>query len=197
MKLVELEQGSPEWLLWRKNHVTSTDAATIMGENPFCNLHTLWLRKHDQVATDPVNAAMLRGSELEPFALKEFIKQTGIEAKPAVGEHDNYSWMGTSLDGINEDGTVIVEIKSPMKLNKHLSLLDDNVVIDVHYQWQIFHHLEVSGADVCFFVSYHPDDPDKIIIKEVMPDKRKMEQMVLAEQYFWEKNILLMEPVEI
>ena len=156
------DQGSDLWHLFRSKHITSTDAATIMGENPFCNLHTLWLRKHGQAKPDPVNASMLRGSELEPFALDEFIKQTGIQAKPAVGEHDEYSWMGTSLDAINEDGTVIVEIKSPMKLTKHLSLLEENVVIPVIYQWQICHHLAVSGADVCFFVSYHPDDPDKM-----------------------------------
>src|SRR5690606_2655687 len=35
MVLVDLEQGSPEWLAWRAEGIGASDAATIMGENPY------------------------------------------------------------------------------------------------------------------------------------------------------------------
>lgn len=196
MKIIDLEQGSPEWLSWRENHITSTDASVIMDLNPWCDKKTLQGRKLGFIDPIKENAAMRRGSELEPEARAIFIEKTGIVVEPAVGESEDHPYMGTSLDGISEDGNVIVEIKSPVRLNKHLAHLEQGVIIEPHYRCQIMHHLAVSGAECCFYVSYHPEDPDKVIIKEVMPDKEFIERMIEAERYFYEKNILLMEPID-
>ncbi len=42
MKIIDLEQGTPEWLEWRKNGIGSSDIATIMGANPYQTPYQLW-----------------------------------------------------------------------------------------------------------------------------------------------------------
>lgn len=34
MKEIKLEQGTPEWLAWRRTVITATDASIILGNNP-------------------------------------------------------------------------------------------------------------------------------------------------------------------
>lgn len=193
MKIVNLEQGSQEWLAWRMNHITSTDSSVIMGCNPWIDLKTLWQRKLGFLDKEPENAAMRRGSNLEPLAREAFIDSTNIIVTPQVGEHDTIDFIGTSLDGISEDGAVIVEIKCPVKLTNHLAQGEPDAEPPAHYFCQMQHHLMVSGASICYYVSYHPEDPDLIIIKEILPDAKYIEDLIKAETCFWKKNIIDMK----
>ena len=43
--MIELEQGSPEWLSWRRTVITATDASVIMGNNPWETPYSCWQRK--------------------------------------------------------------------------------------------------------------------------------------------------------
>ena len=115
---------------------------------------------------------------------------------PLVIESEEISFMGASLDGYNSENNLLLEIKCPHKLNSHLNLLEDGQQISFVYYSQIQHQLFCSKGNMCLYVSYHPEDPDKVIIKEVMPDKEFIERMIEAERYFYEKNILLMEPID-
>ena len=62
MKIVNLEQGTKEWLDWRKFGITATDAYTIMGhgfETPF----SLWEVKTGKRNAPDINN-VLRGGKV-------------------------------------------------------------------------------------------------------------------------------------
>src|SRR5258708_34344171 len=113
MIILKLEQSGPEWLDLRSKSVTSSDSSSIMGMNPFCDIHQLWEKKLGFVPPIAMNEKMARGQKLEPEAREILNRKTGIEFDPAVGLHDVNTWCMASLDGLSPCERFICEIKAP------------------------------------------------------------------------------------
>src|ERR1700743_3251665 len=111
MKVIELEQGSQEWLSWRKTVITATDCSSIMGNNPWTTAYKCWQRKVGLIEENKSNEAMERGKRLEPEARSQFTQQYGIDMTPVVVESTEYDFLGASLDGISIMGNYLLEIK--------------------------------------------------------------------------------------
>ncbi len=141
--IVNLVQGSAEWLEYRRSMRNASETAAVLGISPWVTPYQLWLLKtgrREQV----VNAAMLNGTALEPEARSAYELETGHVMQPLVMQDGNYS---ASLDGITLQGDLIVEIKVPMR-GANSSLWQAVEVGDVpgHYGAQLQHQLMVSGA---------------------------------------------------
>lgn len=164
MKIIDLEQGSQEWLTWRKTVITATDASIIMGNNPWCTPYKCWQRKLGLIEEQPSNEAMERGKRLEPEARALFEEGFGQKMEPMVVESSDYKFLGASLDGISECKKFIVEIKcGGAKLND----MAYRGVIPEYYQDQMQHQLLVTGAEKAFYYCY---DGKAAICIEVYPD---------------------------
>ena len=111
MKIIKLEQGSPEWLSWRKMVITATDASIIMGNNPWDTPYSCWQRKLGLIEEKKSNEAMERGKRLEPEARDKFNALHGFNMEPAVVESTEHEFLGASLDGITLLGGMLLEIK--------------------------------------------------------------------------------------
>lgn len=188
MKLIDLEQGTEPWKQWRRGRICGTDASIICGLYPYKTVHDLWLEKQPNFIPEPANEAMLRGNALEPEARQLFIEVTGIQVAPAVVEYENHSWAGASLDGLSRNSKTLLEIKCPGQRN-HLFSLEIGIL--EYWQVQIQHQFFVTGADICYFMSYNPDfeDGKKYIIRKIFPDWVFIEDMVAAERYFYDINM--------
>jgi len=186
-KEIKLEQGSQEWLSWRKTVITATDASIIMGNNPWDTPYVCWQRKLGLIEEKKSNDAMERGKRLEPEARAQFIKRYGIEMKPMVVENLEYDFLGASLDGINAFKSSLLEIKCG---SSKLHDMASNQEIPQYYLDQIQHQLLVTGANRCFYYSY--DGKDGICI-EVTPDPKFKEIFIPKARAFW-KCVAFSEP---
>jgi putative phage-type endonuclease len=191
MKIIELEQGSQQWLSWRQQHITATDAGIILGLNNFKGIHQLWQEKMGFVEPEPSNPAMLRGQMLESIARDLLYDQVGLNFKPMVIESDIYPWMGASLDGINYSRDAACEIKC-MKLSKHLNV--SLKTLDPCHYAQIQHQIECSGVDMVYYVSYHPEADLKLKIINIYPDREYIEEMIEKEKEFYFETMCNMQP---
>jgi putative phage-type endonuclease len=177
MKLLNLKQGTKPWLDWRSTKVTASDSPIIMGMSPFKDkdqLLTEKFRRFETVATTP----MLRGIELEPIALREFERETGVIMFPCVGEHEN-GWMGASFDGMTIDGDAICEIKCPGKKD-HTEALKGQC--PKKYFAQLQHQMYVASVQFSFYYSF---DGEKGFCFEVKRDNDFIEKMLEKEFEFW------------
>lgn len=192
MKRIPLHQGSKEWLDWRKDKITATDASIIMDANPYPNRNilNLWREKLDNVISAPPNEAMLRGQELEPIARSLFIEETGIYVEPLVGEHEEFYWMGASFDGVTHDGLFLIEIKCP-KPDTHLLAIDGGIL--PLYKVQMQHQMAVADIDQAYYVSYNPTCNPKFHILEYCRDNDYINMMMDDEKYFFEQCMSSME----
>jgi putative phage-type endonuclease len=187
MKIIQLEQGSQEWLAWRKTVITATDASIIMGNNPWDTPYSCWQRKLGFIEEKKSNEAMERGKRLEPEARAHFVKSHGVDMIPAVVESTEFEFLGASLDGISERYNVLLEIKcGGSKLHEKAAKGE----IPEYYRDQMQHQLLVTGASKCFYYSY--DGTDGICI-EVLPDPEYKAKFMPKAREFW-RCVALNEP---
>lgn len=142
--IVQLAQGSPEWLAYRLAKRNASESAAVLGLSPWTTPYQLWLMKtgrHVQAVTH----AMQRGTDLEPAARLAYEEQTGLVMQPLVLEAGEYS---ASLDGMTLEGDLILEIKCPVR-GCRSDLWQDVSAGNVpdHYMAQVQHQLMVAGAD--------------------------------------------------
>lgn len=187
MKIIELEQGSPEWLAWRKTVITATDASIIRGNNPWDTPYKCWQRKLGLIEEKKSNEAMERGKRLEPEARAQFIQKFGIDMIPVVAESSEYEFLGASLDGLSTDKSSILEIKCGGSKLHYMAARGE---IPQYYQDQMQHQLLVTGASKCFYYSY--DGSDGICI-EVLPDAEFKSTFLPQAREFW-RCVALNEP---
>ncbi len=189
MKLIDVQQGSSEWLSWRKTVITATDCPAILGSSPWVTAYQCWQRKLGMLPEQEVNASMERGRLLEPIAREEFVAHHGIDMEPVVVESTEYDFLGASLDGISQCGKYILEIKCGG--NKLHSMAKEGK-IPQYYQDQIQHQLLVTGVEKAYYYSFDGVNGEGITL-EVLPDPEFRKIFIPKAKEFW-KCIAFMEP---
>ena len=172
-------QGSEDWKEKRKNYITSTDAASIMGQNPWQTLEQIRCEKLDLAPERTKTEAMSKGLELEPQGRNWFFNHSGIVVEPKVLYKD---FLMASLDGYSEKANCLLEIKCSKK-TYDLALQGE---IPMYYQCQIQHQLITSGCIVAFYVAYWKDKGEIISLK---PDKAFQEEYMPKALEFYESFI--------
>lgn len=178
MKRVRLQQKSKQWLDWRRNKVMASDSPIIMGESKFKTIEKLYDEKVKGYEVTP-NQYMMRGNELEPAALQNFEKETGLIMFPCVGIHDDLDWMAASFDGITLEGDALVEVKCPGRRDHNEAMQG---MIPKHYRAQIQHQIHVAGIEFAYYFSF---DGESGVIVEVKRDQEFIEKMIEKEKEFW------------
>ncbi len=146
--IIQLTQGSQEWLDYRLAMRNASESAAVLGANPWMSAHQLWLLKTGRSMTK-VTAAMQHGTDTEPAARAAYEAHSGEVMQPLVLQDGLYS---ASLDGMDLDGQLILEVKCPYK-GQTSALWNDAVVglVPQYYRLQVQHQLMVSGAALAHF----------------------------------------------
>jgi putative phage-type endonuclease len=146
--IVQLAQGSQEWLDYRLKMFNASETAAVLGESPWMTPYQLWLLKTGRSQTK-ATAAMQHGTDLEPAARAAYEARTGHVMQPLVLQDSRYS---ASLDGMNLEGDLILEVKCPYK-GAESALWKDALEgqIPGYYRLQMQHQLMVSGAALAHF----------------------------------------------
>lgn len=189
LESIELEQGSYEWHAFRKTRITATDACVIMGANHWKTKIQLYNEKLSDDLPSPPNERMQRGLDLEPLARDLFALQTGIVVEPRVVVKD---WLMASLDGINAEGTHIVEIKCPGPKDHAIALAGR---VPDHYYPQLQHQMFVCDVQEMYYFSFDGTDGVAVLVRR---DDEYIEKMVTEEKKFYDciMNKIPPEPSE-
>lgn len=191
-KIIELEQGTPEWHRFRSSHLGASDAPIICGASPWTSRLELYLMKTGFLNAPPMTAKMQRGHDLEPEARHLLIEQTNTVYSPVVLESLEYPFISCSLDGISNDRVSICEIKCP-NAKTHQDAIEG--FCPEYYYIQMQHALMVTGAAYCWYFSYRPEHKtQKTAMVKIMPHVEMMKNLLEEEIDFWHRVINLEEP---
>jgi putative phage-type endonuclease len=179
---VELKQGSRDWLEWRREGIGASDAAVIMGENPWKDADELLMQKCDPAYSFPANKAMIRGTKLEPAARRAYSKLTGRDVRSVCLQSSRYPWMRASLDGLSACGRHAVEIKCGASAYNTTATSKSP---PSYYYAQLQHTLAVTGLDGLDFCCYWPGMPE--IVLRVQRDNEYILRLLEAEALFWQR----------
>ena len=180
--LVELRQGTREWLEWRHEGIGASDASSVMGENRFKSAAKLLEEKREPARDSFQNEAMALGTRLEPEARKRYTARTGKKVRPVCIQSTRYDWMRASLDGLSTDGSAVVEIKCGASAYRRVSQTRS---VPDYYYGQTQHILAVTGLDSLDFWCYWPGNPE--VLLSVMRDDDYIECLLKKELEFWNR----------
>lgn len=170
VQIIDVPQGSPEWLQARCAKLTGTGAAAMLaktqkGAEAAGRRNLIAKLVVERLTNAPqedvfVSKDMQRGSDLEPDAVAAYECLTG-NAVARVGFLARTDLpVGFSPDGIIGDFDGLLELKCP-KSATHMAYLEAGV-LPSEYVPQITHGLFVSGAKYCDFCSFDPRFPEHL-----------------------------------
>ena len=172
-------QRSEEWYAWRRAGIGSSDAAAILGCDPFKTAYQLWEEKTGRRRHDVVTEAMQRGIDLEGDARTAYETDVNKVVQPSTHTHQKFEWMRASVDGMTIDGGLLVEIKCPGETSYDAVRAE----VPAHYIAQIQHQLAVTGAVAADLWVWHPERGG--FIRTFVPDLDYIKHLIAAEQTFW------------
>jgi hypothetical protein len=166
-----IEQGSDEWHLIRQAKVGgSTSSQLHVKSDTLLEQLLSEMAEPFQIPDNYVSFDMQRGKDLEPFAVAEVAKYTGLSFMP-VGwlQSDECELIGASPDAITEDMTEIVEVKCP-NAKTHISYLRAGIVPIDHVD-QVVHYFAVHPElQKVHFASYRPECIKPLFVKTITRD---------------------------
>ena len=182
--MIPQEQGSQQWLQWRKKRVGASDAPVIAGVSPYKSIGQLWEEKLGIRSDEEPNEHMIRGKEMEEEARQCAEKILGKNFFPHVVGHPKLEWMFASLDGETMEHDAIIEIKCPGGKDHAIALKGQ---VPEKYVPQLQHIMSVTGYDEIFYFSYR-DGSGKII--RHARDEAYIDKIIEKERRF---HVLLMK----
>jgi putative phage-type endonuclease len=179
MKIIPYEQGSNEWLNWRRSVIGGSDSGAVLGLNQFKTEKQIWQNKvfgWDEC----ISEKMKEGQRLEPLAREAYNKEKGMIFKPIVGQCKSIPYIGASFDGISEDLTRAVEIKC----GKNYHRLAKEGKAPSYLYSQLQHQIYVADLTGIDYFSFYDGDA---ITMRFHRDYEFIDAMLKKYNQFWEK----------
>jgi len=173
-------QNTDSWREFRKSRIGASDSPIILGLSPWTSPYELWEEKLGLRAEKDLSHAMTRGIDLEEEARNCYQQMTGEFVFPIVKIYPIEEFLIASLDGINLEGTRIVEIKVPGKKTVDMAIKGE---IPIHYQCQMQHQMLVTGLETCDYFCY---DGTKGYLIQLQRDDGFIDHMIAEEIHFYE-----------
>jgi len=162
----EIIQGTEEWFNCRLGKITASRITDLMaktktGEGAGAKNYRAQLvceRLTGAREESYINAAMQRGTDMEPVAREcyEFITGNTVEQIGFI-DHATVPMLGCSPDGLLTDGLGMVEIKCP-NTSTHIKTLLSGM--GEEHLPQIQGYMWITGRQWFDFISYDPRLPD-------------------------------------
>ena len=178
--VVDLEQGTEEWLDWRHSGIGASEASTVMGANRFQSPSKLLYQKRNKINIEP-NEQMRLGTSLEAEARELYIEETGMLVEPLCLQSKEYPWLIASMDGITDDYSHIVEIKC----GKSAYWQANKSKVPDYYYGQLQHQLMITGLGAVDYWCYWPGYEG--ILQTVARDESYIKSLLRAEKAFMER----------
>lgn len=179
MQFLNLTQNTQEWEQFRQQKIGASDAPIIMEVSPWKTPFQLWLEKTGQ-STASQNQHMMRGHALEETARTAFERTTNLIVFPRVVQSREHEWMIASLDGIDMDGKILVEIKCAGEADH---VLAKQGKIPEKYYPQLQHQLAVTEISKGYYYSF---DGSEGVIVEVDHNPEYINKLIESEKKFME-----------
>ena len=202
-RIIDLTQGSQDWLKWRTGGLGGSDANLIAFhflpddiDWPFGGwsggeIYKLWgqkvgripvKQKQDKSFGDYVDP-LAHGLKTEQEAREWYNATYGELCEPVCLQHDILPHLRASLDGWPEgdgNGRPILEIKCPKEPGMHRKAKEGEIP---RYYWgQLVHNMCVASATTAHFVSYYKGEG---VMIPVEMDPVSLDKLREAEEIFW------------
>lgn len=116
-------QNREEWKALRKGYIGGSDAASVIGLNPYKSAYSLWAEKTGKIPEFEGNLATDVGTYMEDFIAKRFEQETGKKVRRESRSflNDQYPWAIANCDRliVGEDAGLECKFTDSLNLKKY------------------------------------------------------------------------------
>jgi putative phage-type endonuclease len=176
-----------EWLKYRNLGIGGSDAAAVVGLNPYVTPYKLWAEKTGRLPEEEENEAMRQGRDLEAYVASRFEESTGkkVRRRNVMYQHAEYDFVLANIDRevIGEQAGLECKTTSVMNLRKF-----KNGEFPDQYYVQCVHYLAVTGYKKWYLAVLVLNQG--FYVYEINRDEAEIVALVAAEKEFWETYIV-------
>ncbi len=133
-----------EWLALRSTYIGGSDAAAVVGLNPFSSPYALWAEKTGQIPGFSGNLATEVGTYLEEFVAQKFAAETGKKIRRCKQSFFNtdYPFAIANIDReiVGEDAGLEIKTTSELNMKKF-----KGGEYPANYYCQCVHYMAMTG----------------------------------------------------
>lgn len=171
-----------EWLALRSQYIGGSDAAAVVGLNPYASRYSLWAEKTGKVPGFSGNLATEVGTYLEEFVAKKFEQETGKKVRRCTQSFFNsdYPFAIANIDReiVGEDAGLEIKTTSALNLKKF-----KNGEYPSNYYAQMVHYMAVTGKKRWYLAVLIGNHDFKMFTIE--RDEEEIFALMSAEKEFW------------
>lgn len=183
-KIPTANMSKEEWTVLRSATIGGSDAAAILGLNPYKSPYALWAEKTGKVTPEDVSQkeAVRLGTDLEDYVAHRFMEATGkhVRRENYTVFRDDMPYAHANYDRLIIGEKAGLEIKTTNAL--HLSKFKNGEFPATYYA-QCCHYLLVSGLDRWYLAVLVLGVEFKVFTIE--RDEAELAALKMAEENFW------------
>ena len=180
-----------EWRKRRKEGIGGSDAAGVLGLNPYKSSISVYMDKIDEVQVgnsyeDEVSYRMELGNKLKNFVANEFMLKTNKKVRNVNGilRNDKYPFALANIDRAIVGEKAFLECKVTNSYSKKLWQKE----VPIYYQVQCYHYMAVTGATHCYIAVLIGNED--LVIHKIERNEELINQIMDLEKSFWDKCVL-------
>lgn len=175
------------WLELRKQGIGGSDAASIIGLNPYSSAFQIYLDKLGLVPPTEDNEAMRQGRDLEEYVASRFEEASGLKVRRcnSILLNDEYPFALANVDRLVVGEKAGLECKTTSVFNRHDFESGD---YNDNYYVQCQHYMAVTGYEVWYLAV--------LVLNrgfywwKIKRNEEDIKSLMAAEKEFWEDNVL-------
>jgi len=178
-----LNMSREDWLAARHESIGASEAASILGLNPWQSKIDIFIQKTSREINQDDNLNMWLGREMEPLLKKLFEEETGktVHNDYKIRIDPEYGFLTTNLDGMVVGEKVPVEYKTMSKWSGE---------VPDYYFCQLQHQMMVTGAPYIYYAVLVLGDWKQFIVEKFERNDEFIAKMRQELVSFWQDNVL-------
>lgn len=199
METLTTEMTHAQWIETRRSGIGGSDAAAILGMNPYMTPHDVWLSKTRTDYTVTENKAMKIGKLMEPVLAQLYYDETGIQLSryPAMIFDEKYPMLLGNIDYyVDRDGDFVKGVELKTTSSREKNKWDGE--ISLYHYCQVQHYMYLFQQSEWDVMIYLRDVPDWYIVT-VHRNEDFIRGMIESLVEFWETFVIpgVEPPLEI
>lgn len=181
-KISTLDMNHDEWLEHRRKSIGGSDAASIIGLNPWSSPYTVWADKLGKLPPKEDNEAMRQGRDLEFYVAERFAEKTGkkVRRENHILINPDYPFAHANVDRMVVGEDAGLECKTTSSLN--LKNFKNGAFPDIYYV-QCVHYMMVTGCSKWYLAVLVLNK--EFMVFEIERDEEEIKALAEAEAEFW------------
>ena len=184
-KISVLNMSREQWVQSRKDSIGGSDAASLLGLNPYSSPYALWAEKTGAIEPEDISEkeAVRLGVFLEPYVAQRFTEITGkkVRRENYILKNSDYPWAHANVDRLVIGEKAGRECKTTSALNLKKFKGGE---YPANYYCQCMHYMAVTGYDKWYLAVLIGNHDIRIF--EILRDEDEIAALMDAERQFWD-----------